>query len=406
MNRLAFLSAASALALSAFATVSAYAAVPAKKAGSPPPPIATYWMDVTTTSGLGAGMMGGGRPSVGQMMAMMNGGGNGVGHTLALTLASRDRAAAPAANHLIPVGLQMGPSLPLLTPEQVKAEAPTTPGMPTQFERPKGRMLIYWGCGEHAGAGQPTVIDFSKVAAGQVPPGMAQMMSMAHATQHPGSAPGFGEWPNHKDSRAVPAAGSLIGAHTVQANYAPPIAFTLGAGQDFMPGLGFREAGALPSGGDRLAWQPSAQATGYALAMFGAAQNGDVIMWSSGKGFPAMDYVTPSEVKRLVAAGQVLPPSASECVLPAEVASASPAGMVTMIGYGPEANFSDNPKAPKWVAKVRYKSTASLIRGMHGMGAGTESDAGQPGEQPQQQPRKKRRGFGLPGILGGIPIPH
>ena len=399
MNRLAFLAGAGALV-----AVSAYAAAPPKKAGSPPPPIATYWMDVSTTSGLGAGMMGGVRPNIGQMMAMMNGGGGGVSHSLGLTLASRDKAAAPTANHLIPVGLQMGPSLPLLAPEQVKAEAPTTPGMPTQFERPKGRTLIYWGCGEHAGPGQPTVIDFAKVAAGQVPPGMAQLANMAHAVQHPNSAPGFGEWPNRKDSRAVPAAGSLLGAHTVQANYAPPIGFTLGAGQDFMPGLGLREAGALPSGADRLAWQPAAQATGYALAMFGAGQNGDVIMWSSGKGFPTMDYLTPAEVRRQVAAGQVLPPSASECVLPAEVASASPAGMVTMIGYGPEADFSDNPKAPKWLAKVRYKSTASLIRGMHGMGAGMNPDAVQPDQQPPS-PKKHRR-FGLPGILGGIPIPH
>ena len=400
MNRLALLAGASALV-----AVSAYAAVPPKKAGSPPPPIATYWMDVSTTSGLGAGMMGGARPNIGQMMAMMNGGGQGVSHTLALTLASRDIAATPTANHLIPAGLQMGPSLPLLAPEQVKAEAPTTPGMPTQFERPKGRMLIYWGCGEHAAPGQPTVIDFSKVAARQVPPGMAQLANMAHAVQHPNSAPGFGEWPNRKDSRAVPAAGSLLGAHTVQANYAPAIGFTLGAGQDFMPGLGLREAGALPSGADRLAWQPAAQATGYALAMFGAGQNGDVIMWSSGKGFPTMDYLAPSEVRRQVAAGQVLPSSASECVLPAEVASASPAGMVTMIGYGPEADFSDNPKAPKWLAKVRYKSTASLIRGMHGIGAAADPDAGQP-DQQQAPPAKKHRRFGLPGILGGIPIPH
>ena len=397
-------------AASALVAASAFAAAPARKAANPPPPIATYWMDVSSSSGIGAGLMGGGgsgaRPSVGAMMAMMNGGGGGVSHTLALTLASRDTAAAPNADHWVPPGLQMGASLPLLAPEQVKAEAPTTPGMPAQFQRPKGRMLIYWGCGEHAGAGQPTVIDFSKIAAGQVPPGMAQLATMAHIVQHPNSAPGFGEWPNRKDSRPVPAAGSLIGAHRVEANYAPPIGFSLGAGQDFMPGLALREAGALPSGADRLAWQPAAQATGYALAMFGAGQNGDIIMWSSGKGFPTMDYVRPSEVKRLIAAGQVLPPSTGECLLPAEVASASPAGMVTMIGYGPEADFSDNPKAPKWLAKVRYKTTASLIRGMRGMGAGMSPEAGQPDQPPPQQPRKKRRGFGLPGILGAIPIPH
>jgi hypothetical protein len=196
------------------------------------------------------------------------------------------------------------------------------------------------------------------------------MASMAHVQSGPTSAPGFGRWPNDKDSRQVPGGGSLVGSHKVEANYAPPISFSLAAGQDFMPALGLRDAGALPSGASRLMWQPAAQATGYALAMFGSSGGGDVIMWSSAKSaqMPAMDYLAPGEVKRLVAAGAVLPPSANECVLPAEVAAAVPMGMVMMIGYGPEADFTDDPKAPKWTTKVRYKTTDSLMRGMPGMG--------------------------------------
>jgi hypothetical protein len=119
---------------------------------------------------------------------------------------------------------------------------------------------------------------------------------------------------------------------------------------------------------------------------------------------PAMDYLAPSEVKRLVAAGAALPPSASECVLPAEVAAASPTGMVMMIGYGPEADFTDNPKAPKWATKVRYKTTASLMRGIGGMGGYAGNQAAPPQQQaePQQQP-KKRRGIGIGDLLGAIP---
>jgi hypothetical protein len=351
----------------------AVGAAPAKD----PPPVASYWMDVSTASGLGAGMMGGGadrvtrggtRPNMEEVMAMLRGGG-AAQRTLELRLASKQKAeAGPKAEHLIPPGLQMGPSLPLLTPARAEPP-PATPGMPQNFQRPKGRMLIYWGCGEHAGPGQPTVIDFAKLAAGQVPPAMKAMAGMARSVSGPTSAPGFGRWPNDRDSRAVPPAGSLLGAHKIEANYAPPIAFSLAAGQDFMPALGLTEAGALPSGASRLTWQPAAQATGYALAMFGANPNGDVIMWSSARsmGMPTLDYLAPAEVKRLVAAGAVLPPSASECLLPAEVAAASPTGMVTMIGYGPEANFAEKPKAPKWTAKVRFKSVATLMRGMRGM---------------------------------------
>ena len=399
MKKFAFFAASAALA-----GAGAYAAAPAKKAGSPPPPIATYWMDVATQSGM---TMGGGRPDMAQVMAMMNGGGAPI-HTLDLRLASKEKpTGAPDADHLIPAGLQMGASLPLLTPVREPAPAPTT-GMPTQFQRPQGRMLIYWGCGEHAGAGQPTVIDFAKMEPGKVPPGMAAMSSMAHVQTGPTSAPGFGRWPNEQDSRQVPVNGSLLGAHKVEANYAPPIAFSLGAGQDFMPALGLRDAGALPSGASRLVWQPVASATGYALAMFGANASGDVVMWSSAKSaqMPAMDYLAPGEVKRLVTAGAVLPPSASECVLPAEVAAASPTGMVMMIGYGPEAYFTDDPKAPKWATKVRYKTGASLMRGMGGMGGYAGNQAAPPPQQqaePQQQPPKKRRGIGIGDLLGAIP---
>ena len=358
-----------------------YAAAPAKA----PPPIANYWMDVATTSGFGAGM--GSQPDMAQVMAMMRGGPGSVGHTVDLRLASKTKApAAPQADHWVPPSLQMGPSLPLVTPVREPAPPPT-PGLPQNFQRPKGRMLIYWGCGEHVGAGQPTVIDFAKVAAGQIPPGMKAIATMANVVTGPHSAPGFGRWPNDRDRRAVPAAGSLLGAHKVAGNYSPEIAFSLAAGQDFMPALGLMEAGALPSGAARLRWRPAAPATGYALAMFGANQSGDVIMWSSSAKAamtPHLDYLAPAEVKRQVAAGYVLPPSASECMLPAEVAAAVPMGMVTMIGYGPEANFAENPKAPKWTAKVRYKSTAWLMRGAGMMGGGMDAP-GQAMPAPQQQ---------------------
>src|SRR5205085_7720135 len=105
-----------------------------------------------------------------------------------------------------------------------------------------------------------------------------------------------------------------------------------------------------------------------------------------------VDYLSPAEVKRLVAAGSVLPPTTSECLLPAEVAAASPAGMVMMIGYGPEANFAEKPKAPKWTTKVRFKTTASLMRGMQGYGGGYGGEANATDQpQPPDQPKKKKR---------------
>jgi hypothetical protein len=376
-----------------------------------PPPVANYWMDVATASGMGAGMTRGGtQPSMAQIMSMMNGGGgDGAQHMLNLYLASRNKAPAPEAQHLIPPGMQMGASLPLIAP-QAAAPVRETGGMPEHFQRPQGRMLIYWGCGEHAGAGQPTVIDFSKLAAGQMPPGFSAMMSAVHAAQPPraGQSASFGEWPNTRDSRPVPPTASLIGAHKVEGNYSPPISFSLGQGQDFMPGLGLREAGVLPSGANRLTWRPAAQATGYALSMFGSSGGGDVVIWSSANkpsAFPNMDYLSPAQVKPLVASGAVLAPTTSQCTVPAEVVKTSPTGMVTMIGYGPEAWFQDKPQAPTWTVRARYKATASLILGMGDMmGSTDDGDQAQAQQSGQpEQPKKKQRGFGLGDLLQAVP---
>jgi hypothetical protein len=395
-------------------------AAPAKKDAAPPP-IANYWMDVSTTSGFGAAMMGGGRPNPAAIMAMMNGGGaSAVGHSLNLRLSSRDKpSGAPEASHFIPSGMDMGPSLPLLSPEQMQQRS-AGGGEPGQYEKPKGRMLIYWGCGEHAAA--PVVIDFAKVAAGQIPPGIEALSRMGRSMGHMAmreptaeNSAAFGEWPNRKDSRPVPASATLVGAHRVEGNYSPAIAFTLGQGEDFMPGLGLREAGALPSGAERLDWMPAAQATGYALALFGGGMGGggDIIVWTSAKSAsltPSFDYETPAEARTLVANGAALPPGTSECVLPAEVSRAVPQGMVMMIGYGPQASFSDKPKDPTWTARVRYKTTAMLMRGMGNMGMGGDDGGYATNDQPPQQPQqpqqpqpKKHRGIGIGDLLGGIP---
>jgi hypothetical protein len=74
-----------------------------------------------------------------------------------------------------------------------------------------------------------------------------------------------------------------------------------------------------------------------------------------------------------------------------------------MIGYGPEVHFAEAPKAPKWTTRLRYKTTASLIRGMGAMGGMDGSGPGQPGQPPQ--PKKKKKKFGIGDVLGNVPLP-
>ena len=102
---------------------------------------------------------------------------------------------------------------------------------------PKGRLLLFWGCGEHAPAGQPVVIDFARMAKGQVPPNLfAAGAGLPEDWQVLASnSTTYGEWPNARDSKVVKANASLLGAHKVVSTYAPEIDFTLA--DDFMPAL-------------------------------------------------------------------------------------------------------------------------------------------------------------------------
>ena len=124
-------------------------------------PVARYDMRAGTVSGM-AGMGGGG-----MMSAMMGGGGGKTQHELYLRLGSSNAASpgAPKADHFMPPSAKLGKSVALVTPKQEKTEDVLP-------QKPKGRLLIFWGCGEHSPKGQPVVIDFAKVAAGQVPPGL------------------------------------------------------------------------------------------------------------------------------------------------------------------------------------------------------------------------------------------
>lgn len=364
-------------------------------------PVARYEMKAETLSGLGG--MGTG---MGAAMSMaFGGGGNQVQHSLLLELGS-SRAAAdgkPKADHFMPAGAKLGKSVALKTP--VAAPQSGTP----DFQRPKGRMLIYWGCGEHAPKGQPVVIDFSKLAAGQVPPGLFSSNVPVDNWVSPANSRTYGSWPSD-DRKSVKSDSSLIGAHRIAGNYSPEINFTLA--KDFMAALRASNV-AQPSGATLLSWTGIPDATGYyAWVIGGKGGNGgeatDIVWWTSSAsrefGGGLSDWLSPATVARLVANRTVMSPQTSTCIVPAEVKRDAPDYMFgTLNAYGPQEDFAfpprpANPKAawnPEWTARIRHKSTTSFLIGMPGM-----DEAGQ--QQSQCQPKKKKKGLGgLGGALGG-----
>ena len=374
---------------------------------------AVYWMSADTASGLAAMAGGGGRPSAGSVMGAMisgRGGRSSYAHNLTLQLGSPRRAAGPpSAEHVPPAGLQAGQVLPLLTP-QVAPRTPT-PAQPWgQMERPRGRMLIYWGCGEHARPGQPTVIDFASMAAGRMPPAFANMPLKPMIPPSAATSATYGEWPNERTQTRVPAGGSLVGEHVVRGNYSPEIRFAVGAGQDFLAPVTLISNSAGASGSIPLVWRPVPGARAWFGSVMGSGQNGDMIVWTSSEtAVPMMaaDYVAEADLARLVQSRVLMPATADRCTVPAEVARAAPQSMLILAAFGGESNFAQPRPAgaarawrPEWTVKLRTKSTHMGMLGMNMPGMGDDADSDQDGaeERPRTKKEKLRKGLGK--ILG------
>ena len=389
-------------------------------------PVAVYWMSASTSTGMGGMGMGsgGGRPNTAMMMR--NGGfnPNAVNHTLILQLGSTRHADGdPTAEHDPPDGLGAGPMLPLVTPKSQPAHEEAPPGPPPQYQQPHGRMLIFWGCGEHAGPGQPYVIDFASLGSGAAAQKFAGLMHGISVAPMQPPSPGryatYGEWPNDRSDSSVPPQGSLTGDHLVKGNYTPDIHFSLTPDQDFLPAFNLTTNQKNPSGSAGLGWQGMQGVQGYFATMIGAQGQGEggqdqVVMWTSSAtqapAFGMPDYLSDGEIARLVAGHVLMPPSQTACTIPVEaVQAAGQSAFFQLVGYGGEANFAYPPRPPApqpwhiaWTVKVRYRTSTGGLVGMdmsRMMGGGRGQGQGQQQQQQQQQ----HHGFGIPGLGGFIP---
>lgn len=348
-------------------------------------PVSVYWMNASTSSGFSlGGMSGGGKPSMSSIMGMMKG---GTSHGLYLALGSNTPQAAPAADHLPPAALGVGNDLPLYWKRVVTSgtHEPYTPGERQEPQQPKGKILIFWGCGEHAPKNQPLVIDLSKITDPTAAQKMMKQMapSITLDTVHPPSPDtykSFGEWPNEKNSKGLDGGSSLVGAHTIKGNYTPQIDFTLNASQDFLAPINVTGNDKDAQGAVPLVWQQIPGAKGFVATVIGGGQD-TVVMWTSAAsqtGWMGMapDYLTPGDIDRLLAQNILLPGTATTCTVPAEVVNATGNGgrggsMFGITAYGGETNmvYPARPVDPKvawniqWETKIRYRSSTGGILG-------------------------------------------
>ena len=403
------------------------------------PPESRYWMGVTTGSGLLAmgGMGGGGRPSMGSLMKMAMSGPPSSSQSIELRLGSSLAPTGDAdAFHTFPAGAQVNQPIHLETPQP--GTNTTAPG---SYKTPKGQITFYWGCGEKAGPGQPVVLTFDKLMRGENDPEIQALQAAvgARAVRTPtaGNSKTYGDWP-HADRRkknadleaAFPAGATLAGQHVVEGTYTTKIDFTLPDTQTFMEPVRYASTAVASSGAIALRWQAPARATGYSIGVMAPEKVDDesahIVMWSSARRpatFVQMEHLTPAEVRRLIELDALLPPSTTDCAVPAEVVKATRNGSMLMFtAYGDESTFvyparpADHTIAwdQDWFARVSFRSVRMDMispEGIVDLGAATGSTASRPDPklsdeeycaQLAEQQRKPSMADAIPGgrLLG------
>lgn len=365
------------------------------------PPVAQFWMDVATHSMSVPGMSDADMGMAGLFGGGFFGGtkmGGTPGKWLDTALYTRLKPGGTEGDHAIPPAMSMGVSLPLLPVTAGRKEGGEAEG---GMEKPKGKLLFYWGCGDKVRPGQPKVLDFSRANIEE----WGRFMQGRHAPDRGARAvPGRSVWPNERDRQRVPESASLLGDHAVSGAGVPAnLRFDLRETHDFMPRLRMTAAGD-PKAAVGVGWQAIPVAQGYFLSAMGARGEEEMIIWSSSEqpdpGWGLMDYVAPAQVKKLIGEKVVLPPATLNCTIPAGIFGAAEGAMVRMVAYGPELNLAHpprpaNPKAPwepEWAVRVRIKSTGMTMLGMDEAGGERSSS----GRSPEKAPRQEEAP--LPGI--------
>jgi hypothetical protein len=379
---------------------------PVVSAQSAAPPEAQAWIDIATFSGMGmpmGGMAGAGASPMSALGGMLGGkaamGSNSFGNTRSMsagrwvdvTVRSRANPNLEDAQQAVPESF-LSPALELKTPKN----APPPPRDDEDIrhedpEKPKGRMLLYWGCGSEIRPGQPKVLDMATAGPGD----FAKFFVGRSATQRGAhSAAGRPVWPNPDDSRMVPASASLLGEHAFSGKGIPDaFRFKIPAAQDLMPPLTLEQT--ETKGATDLSWNAIATARAYFVSAMGSNGKEEMVMWTSSEladtGFGLMDYQTNAAVDRWLKEKVLLASNTTRCTVPKGVFGEH-GGMLRLIAYGDELNLAHPPRPkdakakwqPVWAVKLRVKSVTSGFLGMSAQGR-----AGDPSRERNKAPEQE-----------------
>ena len=361
-----------------------------------------YWIDVSTTNfqvpgmsedaGIWGKVMGKVAGAVGMPV--------GTHYELFTRLNSHPLPSNPEANHDIPPGLLLGPTLPLVMPTAAAiAESKgdgERPEVLSKTEPPKMRLKFYWGCREDVGPGQPRIVDTSRMNKTDFANTMVGRKPAPQSPPAPRAGWAYAVWPNDRYDKEVKKGASLSGQHFVHGNYIPHIQFSMDPSHDFLAPVEFNPVTDGLDQAVRLSWREIPYAVGYfILVMAHNRDTGEMIIWNSSQvfdpGWGLINFMETQEVKRLIRSKVVMPPTTTSCVIPKGILAGAESAMVQFIAWGEDYYAFDPPLPakptkdwkPDWAVKARFKSVGTLMIGMK-----QEAEKGEKGESTLDKIKK------------------
>lgn len=234
------------------------------------------------------------------------------GRFLTMTLSAMAGSSTARYEHLLPPGPDDHPPFALNVRAGFFLDRNAPLGHP--FEQPLSKIVMYWGCGEKPGNGQPKVFD-----AAEFDDRLTQALTSSRPAMHAGSRRRPDEAVAHRNTLFPDGAG-MRGLHEVRAGLSRT-QFMVGEQSDFLAPINITEA-RLSDRGAMVRWERVPGAAAYFVNMYvHPARSPVALVWTSSRvpetGFALTErHPGGDEMIRLLNEGVLMQANVYECAIP------------------------------------------------------------------------------------------
>lgn len=280
-----------------------------------------------------------------------------------------------------PAGLKQGKKLDLELYRPKPEEGTTGGGKSTdEFNpdsMPEFTIKIYWGSSETVKAGQPKIIKWGGLTAGQKE-AMKKQAKEAQAGQSYFYKPDWttGYWPTAEQPGKISKDASLVGTYTLTTNYTGNVSIDAPDNVNFLAPIDVSSPDLetkidftkfLP-----FAWKQIPNALGLYASIMGMEGKSTMILWSSSEVFQEglmgdMGFLQMAEVRDFVKQTVFMKGDQAKVDVPKGIFANADMAMFNMVGYGPGAALDKAQPLPR----IQTKTTLNIMLGgkmMEGMG--------------------------------------